>query len=154
MDNEDHPHVLVFPPLLLSVFIGLAIASSFLFPVPIFSNLLAARFMAIALVVISAALGLWAKREMGRAQTNVNPRKPTLSIVKSGPFRYVRNPLYMVLIWILVATAFGLNNLGALALAVPFTAILHFGVILREERYLEAKFGEEYREYKRRVRRW
>lgn len=91
---------------------------------------------------------------MRRAGTNVDPYHPTTAIVEAGPYRYTRNPLYVGMALIYSGISARANALPA-ALLLP--AVLHLvdrGVIRREERYLEGKFGDEYLRYKGRVRRW
>jgi protein-S-isoprenylcysteine O-methyltransferase Ste14 len=91
---------------------------------------------------------------MHRAGTNVRPDRPSTALVESGPFRHSRNPLYVSVNLLCVAIAV-LANVGWLfLLLIPMDLVLHFGVVLREERYLDAKFGEPYRAYRRRVRRY
>ena len=91
---------------------------------------------------------------MKRAGTNIRPDQPTLAIVSDGPFRFTRNPLYLALTGLYAGIALLVNALWPLLLLAPVLAVLRWGVIAREERYLEAKFGEAYRAYRSRVRRW
>ena len=91
---------------------------------------------------------------MRRAGTNIRPDRPATVIVTDGPFRFSRNPLYLSLTLVYVGIASMMNALWPLLLLVPLLLIVQRGVVLREERYLEAKFGETYRSYKTRVRRW
>ena len=91
---------------------------------------------------------------MKAAGTNVHPSEPSLALVCGGPFRLTRNPMYLALCLLQVALGFFLNDGIALLFVVPLAVIFHYGVILREERYLTAKFGEPYLQYKREVRRW
>jgi protein-S-isoprenylcysteine O-methyltransferase Ste14 len=91
---------------------------------------------------------------MKKAGTNVNPAEPAITIVRGGPFRFTRNPMYLALCLLQVALGFFLNDWITLLFAVPLALIMHYGVVLREERYLTAKFGESYLELKREVRRW
>ena len=86
--------------------------------------------------------------------TSANPRRPTAAIVTTGPFRFTRNPLYLSLTLIVVACACFADSLIMLLLTVPLVATLQLGVILPEERYLERKFGDDYRRYRAEVRRW
>jgi len=65
-----------------------------------------------------------------------------------------RNPMYLALCLLQVALGFFLNDWITLLFVVPLALIMHYGVVLREERYLTVKFGEPYLELKRAVRRW
>ena len=91
---------------------------------------------------------------MKRAGTNVRPDQPSLAIVTDGPFRFSRNPMYLATTGLYLGTTLLVNTPWPLVLLPPMLLILHWGVVRREERYLEAKFGEPYRAYKSRVRRW
>lgn len=100
------------------------------------------------------ALGLAALRAMRRARTSVNPNRSTTALLTRGPFRLSRNPMYLGMAVQYVGLALLFNSLWAIALLPLALVVVHFTVIRREERYLEQKFGEEYRAYKTRVRRW
>jgi protein-S-isoprenylcysteine O-methyltransferase Ste14 len=89
-----------------------------------------------------------------KAGTNVHPSDPALTIVRGGPYHFTRNPMYLALCLVQVALGFFLNDWITLLFVVPLALILHYGVVLREERYLTAKFGEPYLQLKRDVRRW
>ena len=82
------------------------------------------------------------------------PMKPTTALVTSGPYRVTRNPMYVGMAFLYAGLALSLGVIWALALLPAVLLMVDRLVIAREERYLEAKFGEEYRDYKRRVRRW
>jgi protein-S-isoprenylcysteine O-methyltransferase Ste14 len=98
---------------------------------------------------VISALGV-----LSRAKTTFDVRKPTSAIVTNGPYRFSRNPSYVSLTLLYGGIACLVNSLWVLLMVVPAVTVMHFGVIKREERYLEAKFGDEYREYKTTVRRW
>src|SRR5262249_20687635 len=72
----------------------------------------------------------------------------------SGPFRYTRNPMYVALMLLYVAGVLAIGNVWVAILLLPVFLALHYGVIIREERYLKAEFGGQYEEYQGRVRRW
>jgi len=98
-----------------------------------------------------AASALWAMR---RAGTNVSPNAPSTALVVEGPFRVSRNPVYLAGALLLVGVA-TLNNALWVLLLLPLALIVvQRGVVAREERYLERRFGAEYLAYKARVRRW
>jgi protein-S-isoprenylcysteine O-methyltransferase Ste14 len=108
----------------------------------------------IVLIVIGGSIAVWGKRTMERAGTNINPSKPTTAIVTGGPFRYSRNPLYLAVTLIFLGISLIIDTWWGIIVIVPVLLILHFGVVLREERYLERKFGGSYLQYKRTVRRY
>ena len=91
---------------------------------------------------------------MERAGTNVNPTLPSTVLVATGPFLFSRNPLYVALTLMYVGLALLANALWVLVSMIPVLVVMHYGVVRREERYLEAKFGDAYREYRSRVRRY
>jgi protein-S-isoprenylcysteine O-methyltransferase Ste14 len=151
--SSDNPHVLVLPPLLY----GAALVAGFLLqwiaPRPILSS--SSRYWAGGvLVAFGILLAMWGRRMMERAGTNINPTLPSTALVTTGPFRFSRNPLYVALTLVLVGLGLLANALWVLVLAVAVLLVMHFGVVRREERYLEAKFGDVYRTYRSRVRRY
>jgi protein-S-isoprenylcysteine O-methyltransferase Ste14 len=145
--------VLVLPPLLFGGALALGLLLHWLLPVHPLPSL-PARLLGIILLVASGLLAYSAERAMKRAGTNIRPDQPTLAIVSDGPFRFTRNPLYVSLTGLYVGIALLVNALWPLLLLLPALVVLQWGVVAREERYLEAKFGETYRAYRSRVRRW
>jgi protein-S-isoprenylcysteine O-methyltransferase Ste14 len=99
-------------------------------------------------------MAIWGRRTLQAAGTNVNPALPATAIVDSGPFRFSRNPLYLALTLVYVGLTLAFNTWWGIVVLVPLLIIMHRGVVLREERYLEQKFGETYRQYRAKVRRY
>jgi protein-S-isoprenylcysteine O-methyltransferase Ste14 len=93
-------------------------------------------------------------RLFGAAGTPVPPYRPTARLVFSGPYRYSRNPDYIGQALVYVGVALVANSWWPLFILPVVVFVVQRFVIEREERYLEAKFGQEYREYRARVRRW
>jgi protein-S-isoprenylcysteine O-methyltransferase Ste14 len=93
-------------------------------------------------------------REYHKARTHFDPRRPSARLVTTGPYRYSRNPAYLALTLLYLGGSAAVDSLWVLAGAAPAVLAAHWGVILPEERYLEGKFGDAYRGYKRTVRRW
>ena len=91
---------------------------------------------------------------MRAAGTNVRPSLPATAIVTTGPFRFSRNPLYCSLTLLYLGLTAIFNTWWGLIVLVPLLLVMHFGVVLREERYLERKFGDTYRQYRMSVRRY
>lgn len=152
--NDDHPSIVAFPPLLwlinaiVSVLIHFFVFSIRILPQPF------ALILGLICLLAGPSLALPALRTMRAAGTNVDPAKPALLIVRGGPYRFTRNPMYLALCLVQAAIGFFLNDWIALLFVVPLAIVLHYGVILREEHYLEAKFGDSYLALKRKVRRW
>lgn len=114
------------------------------------------RIWAIGVVifVVGAIPGLWALVSMYRAKTSPEPWHPTRVIVSDGPYRFTRNPMYLTFSLAMLGLGLMFANVWILLWLPIVMLVIHHGVILREERYLERKFGEEYTRYKARVRRW
>jgi protein-S-isoprenylcysteine O-methyltransferase Ste14 len=153
-EAQDHPRIVAFPPLLwlinaiLSVLIHFFVFSIRMLPQPL------ALILGIACLLAGPSLALPALRTMRAAGTNVDPAKPALLIVRGGPYRFTRNPMYLALCLVQAAIGLLLNDWITLLFVAPLVIVLHFGVILREEHYLEEKFGESYLDLKGKVRRW
>jgi protein-S-isoprenylcysteine O-methyltransferase Ste14 len=96
----------------------------------------------------------WFERAMRQADTPASPYKPVSHIATEGPFRYTRNPGYLSMAMIYAGIATIAKALWAILLLPVALIVIQRGVIEREERYLERKFGEEYLRYKAKVRRW
>ena len=106
------------------------------------------------LVGIGLALFVWTLATFWRHRTTVNPYMAASSLCTGGPFRFSRNPIYVGDWFILVGVSLLLATWWPLLFAPLIWAMLRYGVIRHEEAHLEAKFGDDYRMYKTRVRRW
>lgn len=116
---------------------------------PSWSTPLGIALLGISLVLIAAgALPFFLHK------TSIEPWQPTSTIIQGGIYGFSRNPIYLAFCLASGGVSFYLNSLWMLGSVVPLVLILRFAIIQREETYLEAKFGEHYLEYKRRVRRW
>jgi len=93
-------------------------------------------------------------RTMRRSNTNIDPAQPTTSLVVEGPFQVTRNPLYLSMTVFYSGITILVNTLWTALLLPIILIMMRKGVIDREERYLERKFGEQYLRYKASVRRW
>ena len=151
--NGDNPGVIILPPVLLVLAIAAALALHWLVPLRIPDRTVALA-AGIALGVAGVALAIWGKKVMEAAGTNVLPTQPTTAIVSAGPFRFSRNPLYIGIGLVLLGVTIGCGTWWGFIALVPAALVLHYGVVLREERYLERKFGAGYLDYKSKVRRY
>jgi protein-S-isoprenylcysteine O-methyltransferase Ste14 len=149
----DHSGVAFPPPFLYAIPLAAGLLLHWAHPI-----VLMPRGAAVPLGVLLVALGLalvgFAMGSFFRARTSPIPIKPTTAIVETGPYRFTRNPMYLGLAALYLGVTLWVDSLWpVLFLPVALFAVQRF-VIAREELYLEAKFGEQYRGYKARVRRW
>jgi len=149
------PSHIPWPPLIMAGAVLVGAVLTWLVPIPL-SPGLAGALRAIGLVILGCAvsLDLWTFLTFRRHVTTVRPDRPASTLATDGPFRYSRNPIYIGN----TALIFGLGlAFGAIwvALTAPFVFLAIDRLAVRgEEKHLEAKFGEPYRDYKARVRRW
>ncbi len=156
-DEADCPGVIARPPRIYLTALVLGAGLHYLWPAPIAASGItgAARYaIGSALVALGVAIMTVAVRQFGRAGTNVETPKPATQLVTDGVFRFSRNPMYVSLTLIHAGIAVAANSMWMLALLIPTLAVMRYGVIGREERYLDRKFGEPYRRYTAAVRRW
>ena len=144
---------LVRPPLvyLLSLAAGLLIQLAI--PFPVLPRIFATPLGSV-LVVLAVALFSYSVAKFRAAGTPVPARKPTTMIVRAGPYRFSRNPIYLAFSLLQLGIAIWVNSVWLLATLVGAVALMHYVVIPREEQYLEVKFGRQYLDYKASVRRW
>jgi protein-S-isoprenylcysteine O-methyltransferase Ste14 len=107
-----------------------------------------------ALVVLGAASTLWAAMFFGKVGTPVKPFEQSTVLVTAGLYRITRNPMYLGLVLALIGVALLLGSASPFLIIPVFVWWIRRRFVLREETFLEAIFGQEYRSYKTRVRRW
>ncbi|HET7201226.1 MAG TPA: isoprenylcysteine carboxylmethyltransferase family protein [Burkholderiales bacterium] len=108
----------------------------------------------VPLVLAAVALFITSVRTFRNAGTPVPGNRPTTIIVRTGPYGFSRNPIYLAFTLFQVGLAAWVNSLGLLVALLPALGLIALVVVPREERYLEARFPSEYLSYKREVRRW
>ena len=151
---QDKSGAVVRPPIVWALAIILGIALDWLYPLRFLPASVSLAWIGGAIFVIGFALGMWAIATIHRAGTRVETTMPTTRIVTSGPYRFVRNPIYLGMFLGLIGLSIAFNTLWLLMMLVPFALVIRYGVVAREEAYLEGKFGDVYRGYRLRVRRW
>ena len=155
-ETADTPDILVFPPALILGAIVLVIALEWLVQIHLLPPAGQPWMVAggAAMLLLSVWLGVAGNLAFRRSGTNVNPRRPALVLVEGGPFRWTRNPMYLGMVAALIGLALAFSLDWALVAAPLVWATLHFGVVLREEAYLKARFGAPYADYLGQTRRW
>ena len=152
-NNTDNPGVIAPPPLIYSGALAAGLLANRRYHMPFLPHRFA-RTLGWPLVVGGLVIGFLGEREMRRAETNVDPYKPATAVVTGGPFRFTRNPLYLSMTLIYGGISALANALPAALLLPIVLRLMQQGVIEREERYLERKFGDEYVHYKLGTPRW
>jgi len=153
-DTADTSNVLVRPPIALAVALLAGLALNWLVPLPFVPAAVPAVWLGAAVFAVALALFVWAVTTMSRAGSNVQTSRPTMAIVDTGPYAFSRNPIYVGMMLALAGLAVAFNSLWLLVTLALFALVIRYGVVAREEAYLDRKFGDVYRGYRTRVRRW
>lgn len=147
--------VVVPPPLIYAGTLAAALLLDWLIAGPVTGLGQTPRVLiGVALAVIGIAIPLVASAQFRMANTDVRPWRPSAALVTTGIYRYTRNPMYLGMTLIYAGIALLADSVLVLLLLLPLLALIHYSVIRREEHYLSITFGEAYRDYKSRVRRW
>ena len=107
-----------------------------------------------SLILIGLALAAAGIRNFSRAETPVRSIKPTRALVTTGIHGWTRNPIYLGMFFLYGGIGVAAQSPWILILTLPLAFTIRYGVVAREEAYLERRFGDTYRDYKARVRRW
>jgi protein-S-isoprenylcysteine O-methyltransferase Ste14 len=149
----DRPGIVIPPPLILvaGYFLGVALQRRLGSPGWTFPG---HRGVGLGVAVLGLGFAISGAVTFLRRGTAVNPMRPATHVVTAGPYRVSRNPMYLGTTVAYLGFAIAFAELWALVTLPLAVGILQSHVIAREERYLEAKFGDAFREYRARVRRW
>ena len=145
--------MLIPPPVLLIAAVVLSVAAHRLWFGP-FTFSLPRTALGLAIILASFVLVAWCVRLFKKAGTPYRPVSPATTIVSSGPYRLSRNPIYVGMGGLLIGLGILLGSYVFAVAVVLFIAVVHVGVVLPEERYLQSLHGDTYRQYMHSVRRW
>jgi protein-S-isoprenylcysteine O-methyltransferase Ste14 len=150
--SPDIPHVIAPPPLIYALPLAAGLVLNHYRPWPA----LPAGIARIAgpVCVLLGCIGFPAIIAFFRAGTRPEPWRPSTALVIAGPYRITRNPMYLGFALLYLGTSLWVNTAWPLLALPAVLLVMHFGVIRREEAYLERRFGDPYRAYRARVRRW
>lgn len=152
--TADNSNAIIHPPIPWALaFIG-GLAINWYYPLSILPIQFPNVWLGAIIFAAGLMLALWAIVTMRQAGTALPINRSTTIIVDHGPYRFSRNPIYIGMFLGQIGLAAGFNSLWILIALVPFYIVIRYGVIAREESYLEHKFGEAYLSYKSRVGRW
>jgi protein-S-isoprenylcysteine O-methyltransferase Ste14 len=153
--RRDTAGVIAPPPLLYGAVLIVALALHALYPLPIAPGSRMILWIAGAVAIMAGlALIVGVVHAFTTANTPISPFRQTTRLVSTGPYRYSRNPAYLGQTLIYAGIAVIADSWWPIVVLPLLLAVVQHGIIRREERYLEAKFGDEYRGYSTRVRRW
>ena len=153
----DTAGVIAPPPLIALATLVIGVVGDWLLPLNALASVLnwPARIgIGAILLLAGGALVVVGEQAFRQVGTNVKPWRPSLALATTGIYAHLRNPMYVGAILILTGLAAALASDWMAILLLPTAVLLHFGVVRREERYLDAKFGEDYRRYKASVPRY
>ena len=153
-ETTDSSNAVVRPPIAWALAFVAGLGADWLYPLRFIPVSIPGAWLGSVVFAVGFALAIWAIVAIRKAGTRVETNKPTTTIVANGPYRFTRNPIYVGMLLGQAGLAVGFDSLWILATLVPFYLVIRYGVIAREEAYLERKFGELYVSYKSRVRRW
>lgn len=153
-EAKDTANAIVRPPIALVLAIAAGLALEWLYPLPWLPANVPNGWIGAAMFVLGLALVIWAIVTFRNAGTSVQGSQPTTAIVEDGPYRFSRNPIYVGMLIGLAGIAVGFDTVWVLVALILFYLVIRYGVVAREETYLERKFGAVYLDYKSRVRRW
>jgi protein-S-isoprenylcysteine O-methyltransferase Ste14 len=153
-DSTDTAHVIIRPPIAWALAVLAGLALDWLVQLPFVPVMLPAGWLGATVFALALALAVWAIVTMTRAGSSVPTNLPTATIVETGPYRVTRNPIYLGMFLGLAGLAIAFDSLWLLVALAAFALVIRYGVVAREEAYLERRFGDVYRPYRARVRRW
>ena len=153
-ETTDRSNAVIRPPIAWALAFAAGLAINWLYPLRWILATWPNVWIGVMVFAVGLALAMWAFVTFRRTGTRVETTEPTMAIVTHGPYRFTRNPIYLGMFLGQTGLAIGFDNLWILATLIPFYLVLRYGVVAREEAYLEHKFGGVYSDYKSRVRRW
>ncbi|MEN8257560.1 MAG: isoprenylcysteine carboxylmethyltransferase family protein [Thermodesulfobacteriota bacterium] len=154
-EQEKYFKGIIPPPIIFFAFVSMGFLGQWLLPLSLTLHSWALRLaIGFPLFILSGAIALNSFMLMRKSKTAINYNKPTTKFITKGPFRFTRNPLYLALLGAMVTIGIFSDSAWHLGASTLLFAYFNLVVIDREERYLENSFGDEYLQYKNKVRRW
>jgi protein-S-isoprenylcysteine O-methyltransferase Ste14 len=153
--RADRANTFPWPPVLLALAIAAAFLAGRYFPLdwPGMEDT-PARIIGVAIGTTGLVLIVWAVASLWRHETTVMPDKSSTALVTTGPYTLLRNPIYLGEVMAMLGAAELTKNVWFIITALAFAALVTWLQIIPEERHLDARFGQDYRDYKARARRW
>lgn len=151
--NTENIDLGIRPPIVYLAALAISILLHLFIPLRLFGKTGTGHLVGWPVFVLGVALVLWAERTLKKY--GVEPSfKPVPQIVSSGPYAFSRNPIYLATSLMYAGVSLAMNSVWPIVFLPVILLVLHFAVIIREELYLERVFGQEYQQYRSKVRRW
>ena len=151
--NTDGPEVITFPSVIFATFliVGLVTDRALIHTLEFYGYPHPGGW---SFIILGILLFCWSSAHFIKAKTFIDIRKPATKLITRGPYKISRNPMYLsnTLIYLGISIVFG--QTVTLVCILPCLFVLHYYAIVKEEQYLELKFGNIYLSYRQRVRRW
>ena len=141
---------ITYPPVILLCGLIAQVVLYFTFPILVNLSIL----FGILILIIGISLVYISLRKLSKMKTTFIPDGKPEKLVKDGPFRFSRNPIYLGMLLILVGVSISLQSFSSLMISIIFGLIINFTWIKHEEKKLEDIFDSEWEEYSKRTRRW
>lgn len=154
MPGSDHARVITKPPFIFLAAVVAGWGLDKLWPGTFGLSRSSYWTLGGASIAVALALAAWSLSRFRRGEQNPDPQTPTPSLYTDGPYAWSRNPIYVAVAILQAGIALVLDIPWILLMVIPAIIIVHFGVVIPEETYLEERFGDGFRQYRTRVRRW
>jgi len=151
--QQDSAGVIFPPPLIYLVGLILGYGLGLVFPVTLLP-FLPSLILGVVVLLAGLAIGFSAITAFRRHNTTLIPTRSATAMVQDGPYRFTRNPMYLSFGILYAGLSLIVDSLWSLLLLIPVILMVNYYVIAREEKYLTREFGDEYRSYTAKVRRW
>lgn len=152
-DFADRPNRWPLPPVVFIACLALGYGAQMTLPLG-WEKAMWSRAIGAVLIGLGLMTIVWASSTLARAMTTILPHMPSSSLVTHGPFAWSRNPIYLGEAFILAGLGFIEGSFWFVAAAATFVNLITLLAVVREEAHLQARFGDAWRTYAARVRRW
>lgn len=143
----------ILPPTYFMLLLVLLVGAHFVFPIArvVFPPY---NYAGVVFVVFGVVINLWADNLFKKNNTTVKPHESPTSFIASGPFSFSRHPMYLGMMAILMGAAVFLGSITSFVFPLAFVVLMESEFIPLEDKAMSERFGSEYADYKKRVRRW
>ena len=143
----------IMPPTFFFIFLMIAVLIHFVLPILQLINY-PLNWSGLLFILAGGILNIWTDRLFKKNNTTVKPNETPTSLIKNGPFKFSRNPMYLGMEFLLIGVGLILGSVTSFVGAVLFPLTMELKFIRQEEKIMEEKFGDKFETYKKKVARW